>query len=392
MLAALAQGPTLIRRPLRAGDTLSTAQVMRHLGAQITDQDQDFLVLGRGLVEPEEVLDCGNSGTLIRLLAGILAGQNFHSVLTGDASLRSRPMDRVTVPLRLMGAKIDGRQQGRLAPLTIRGGELHGIDYTLPVASAQVKSALLLAGIFAAGATEIQEPMPTRDHTERIFRHFGIPVEQVGGTIRTRRAPEFQGRDLVVPGDFSSAAFFIGAGLVVPGSDILLEGVGLNPTRTGLIQVLEAMGAELSYQVTGGQDAEPWGWIRARASGLHGVEVSAEQVAGMIDEIPVLAAVAAWAEGVTEIRGLTELRVKESDRLSAISANLAALGVESESGPDWIRIKGGGVQPGRVQAFDDHRIAMAFAVAGLPVGVRVTGAEWAGISFPGFFPTLEGLR
>lgn len=392
MLAALAQGPTLISRPLRAGDTLSTAQVMRHLGAQITDEDQDFLVLGRGVNEPEEILDCGNSGTLIRLLAGVLAGQNFYSVLTGDASLRSRPMDRVTVPLRLMGAKIDGRQQGRLAPLTIRGGELHGINYTLPVASAQVKSALLLAGIFASGVTQIQEPVPTRDHTERIFRHFRIPVEQSGGTVGTSQAPEFEGRDLVVPGDFSSAAFFIGAGLIVPGSDILIEGVGLNPTRTGLLQVFEAMGADLNYQVTGGHDAEPWGWIRARASSLHGVAVSAEQVAGMIDEIPILAAVAAWAEGVTEIWGLAELRVKESDRLSAISANLAALGVESEAGPDWIRIKGGGVQPALVDAFADHRIAMAFAVAGLPVGVRVTGAEWAAISFPEFFPTLEGLR
>lgn len=365
---------------------------MRHLGAQISDVGEDFLVVGRGLNEPVEVLDCGNSGTLIRLICGVLAGQNFHSILTGDSSLRSRPMERVTVPLRLMGARIDGRQQGRLAPLAVRGGNLTGISYTLPVASAQVKSALLLAGIFASGSTQVNEPIPTRDHTERIFRHFGIPVEQAEGVVHTEQASQFTGRDLVVPGDFSSAAFFIGAGLIVPGSDILIEGVGLNPTRTGLLAVLREMGADLSYQVTGGQESEPWGWIRARSSDLHGVEVRPDQVTGMIDEIPVLAAVAAWAEGVTEIHGLAELRVKESDRLAAISANLTALGVEWEGGLDWIRIRGGRVHPGTVQAFGDHRMAMAFAVAGLPVGVKVLGAEWTAISFPEFFPTLEGLR
>jgi 3-phosphoshikimate 1-carboxyvinyltransferase len=394
MLLALAEGEGRLYYPLKAGDTLSTARVLRALGAEIEEEGPHFRVRGRGLrlKEPEDVLDCGNAGTLMRLLLGILAGQEgLFAVLTGDASLRRRPMARVAEPLRAMGAQIDGREGGGKAPLAVRGGPLRGISYTLPVPSAQVKSALLLAGLFAEGFTEVEEPIPTRDHTERLFRHFGLPLWAEGNWVRTQRTGPFPARDLTVPGDFSSAAFFLVAALLSPGSEVVVEGVGLNPTRTGLLQVLKAMGADLEWQVLEGEAGEPVGYVRARYSPLKGVEVDPGLIPLMVDEVPVLAAAAAWAEGETFIPGLSELRVKESDRVAAIAHNLRALGVEVEEGPDWLRIRGGGVKGGEVEPFHDHRIAMAFAVAGLPVGVRVWEPEWAEISYPGFFRDLLGL-
>ncbi|GAA6750774.1 3-phosphoshikimate 1-carboxyvinyltransferase [Thermus antranikianii] len=406
MLLALSQGEGRLFYPLKAGDTLSTARVLRALGAEILEEKgpegarlareegPHFRVRGQGLrlKEPEDVLDCGNAGTLMRLILGILAGQEgLFAVLTGDASLRRRPMGRVVEPLRAMGASIDGREGGKKAPLAVRGGGLKGISYTLPVPSAQVKSALLLAGLFAEGVTEVVEPVPTRDHTERLFRHFGLPLETEGPRIRTRRAEPFPARDLTVPGDFSSAAFFLVAALLTPGSEVTVEGVGLNPTRTGLLKVLREMGADLEWQVVEGEAGEPVGWIRARYSPLKGVSVDPGLIPLMVDEVPVLAAAAAWAEGETYIPGLSELRVKESDRVAAIAHNLRALGVGVEEGPDWLRIQGGGVKPGEVEPFHDHRIAMAFAVAGLPVGVRVWEPHWAEISYPGFFQDLKRL-
>ncbi|WP_117238162.1 3-phosphoshikimate 1-carboxyvinyltransferase [Thermus sediminis] len=394
MLLSLAEGEGWLYHPLKAGDTLSTARVLRALGAEILEEGPHFLVRGQGLRlrEPEEVLDCGNAGTLMRLILGILAGQDgLFAVLTGDASLRGRPMSRVAEPLRAMGAWIDGREGGRRAPLAVRGAALRGIRYTLPVPSAQVKSALLLAGLFAEGVTEVAEPVPTRDHTERLFRHFGLPLERGEGWVRTRRAGPFPAKDLTVPGDFSSAAFFLVAALVVPGSEVVVEGVGLNSTRTGLLQVLKAMGADLEWRVLEGEAGEPVGYVRARYSPLEGVEVDPGLIPLMVDEVPILAAAAAWAEGETFIPGLSELRVKESDRVAAIAHNLRALGVEVEEGPDWLRIRGGGVRRGEVEPFGDHRIAMAFAVAGLPVGVRVREPRWAEISYPGFFQDLLGL-
>ncbi|MCL6526236.1 MAG: 3-phosphoshikimate 1-carboxyvinyltransferase [Thermaceae bacterium] len=393
MLGALAQGESRLHYPLKAGDTLSTAAVMRALGAEITEQGEHFHIKGAGLrlQEPTDILDCGNAGTLIRLVSGLLSGQEFFSVLTGDASLRRRPMGRVTKPLLAMGARIEGRDRGNLAPLAIRGGGLTGIHYELPIASAQVKSAVLLAGLFADDDTEVVEPAPTRDHTERLFRHYGLPIEVEGRTVRTRRASPFGARDLTVPGDISSAAFFIVAALITPESEVLLEGVGLNPTRTGLLGVLKEMGADLTWEVTEGQDGEPVGWIRARSSTLRGISVDPQQIPLMVDEVPALAAAAAWAEGETYIPGLEELRVKESDRVAAIAQNLQRLGVGVEAGPDWLRIQGGRVQAGVVEPFHDHRIAMAFAVCGLPVGVRVQEAEWASISFPSFWEDLERL-
>jgi 3-phosphoshikimate 1-carboxyvinyltransferase len=394
MLGAMAEGETRLYHPLKAQDTLSTAAAMRALGAEVIEEGAHFRVRGIGLAlrEPADVIDCGNAGTLIRLLSGLLAGQEFFAVLSGDASLRRRPMGRVTAPLRQMGARIEGREGGKLAPLAIRGGGLKGIHYQMPVASAQVKSALLLAGLFAEGETVVVEPAPTRDHSERIFRHFGLPIAVEDKHIRTERARPYKARDLTVPGDISSAAFFIVAALVTPDSELRLEGVGLNPTRTGLLSVLKEMGADLSWEVTEGKDGEPVGWIRARSSQLKGVSVDPALIPLMVDEVPILAAAAAWAEGETFIPNLEELRVKESDRLAAIAKNLHNLGVKAEVGPDWIRIRGGSVQAGGVvEPFHDHRIAMAFAVCGLQKGVRVQDAEWASISFPSFWEDLERL-
>ncbi|RTH34415.1 3-phosphoshikimate 1-carboxyvinyltransferase, partial [Thermus scotoductus] len=348
MLLALAQGEGRLYHPLKAGDTLSTVRVLRALGAGIEEEGPHFRVRGQGLRlrEPEDVVDCGNAGTLMRLLLGILSGQEgLFAVLTGDASLRRRPMGRVVEPLRAMGASIDGREGGKKAPLAVRGGGLKGVSYTLPVPSAQVKSALLLAGLFAEGVTEVVEPVPTRDHTERLFRHFGLPLEAEGPRVRTRRAEPFPAKDLTVPGDFSSAAFFLVAALIVPDSEVTVEGVGLNPTRTGLLRVLKEMGADLEWQVVEGEAGEPVGWIRARYSPLKGVPVDPGLIPLMVDEVPILAAAAAWAEGETYIPNLSELRVKESDRVAAIAHNLRALGVGVEEGPDWLRIQGGGVKP-----------------------------------------------
>ncbi len=402
MFAGLAVGQTRIEGLLEGEDVLRTADAMRALGAEVVREGGGvWRVWGRGiggLAEPADVLDMGNSGTGARLLAGILASHPLFSVMTGDASLRARPMRRVSEPLAQCGARFTGRAGGRL-PLAIEGtGNALPIEYRVPVASAQVKSALLLAGLNARGRTRVEEPVATRDHTEAMLRHFGAVVRSevsgAGRVIELDGQPELRGADVVVPGDASSAAFAVVAGLVVPGSRIVVEGVGLNPLRTGLFQVLREMGAEV---VVGGErvaGGEAVGDLSVAAGALRGVDVSPEVVPSMVDEFPVLAVAAACASGVTRMRGLGELRVKESDRLAATAALLEANGVRvAVEGDDLIVHGCGGPPPGGglVRTLMDHRLAMSALVLGMGTreAVRVDDGAFIDTSFPGFVALMN---
>jgi 3-phosphoshikimate 1-carboxyvinyltransferase len=392
ILGAIARGTTRIVGYLRADDCMSTLRCLRALGVSIDDRGSALEIRGGGLREPEEILDVGNSGTTIRLLAGVLAGHAFHSVLTGDASVRRRPMDRVADPLRLMGARISGRQAGRLAPLAIDGGGLRGIAYTTPVASAQVKSAVLLAGLLAAGETAVREPSQSRDHTERMLGGFGAQVVRDGLTTRLHGSQILHGAEVRVPGDLSSAAFLLVAAALVPGSEVAVAGVGLNPTRTGVLDVLKLMGADVAVRDLTEEGGEPVGTVAVRASRLHGVVIGGDLIPRAIDELPVLAVAAALAEGETVIRDAAELRLKESDRVAALARELGRLGARVEPQPDGLAIVGGRrLRGGRVESGGDHRIAMALAVAGLCADGQVTIDDPACIetSFPGFADTLR---
>jgi 3-phosphoshikimate 1-carboxyvinyltransferase len=402
MFAALAVGETRIEGLLEGEDVLRTAAAMRALGAEVTqDAPGRWRVAGRGiggLVEPGDVLDMGNSGTAARLLCGILASHDLFAVMTGDASLRRRPMRRVTDPLAACGARFEGREGGRL-PLAIRGArDALPIEYRLPVASAQVKSALLLAGLNAPGWTTVEEPEPTRDHSERMLRHFGAEVmvepDGRGRVIRLLGQPELVAADVVVPGDPSSAAFPIVAALLVPGSEVTVRGVGLNPARTGLFETLREMGASLVVTGERTEGGEPVGDLTVSAGALRGVDVPPERAPSMIDEYPVLAAAAAAAQGRTRMRGLAELRVKESDRLTATAAMLSANGVAVMVEGDDLVVDGGAVPGGAVVATHmDHRIAMSALVLGqaaeAPVGVD--DAAFIDTSFPGFAGLMRSL-
>ncbi|OPY58922.1 MAG: 3-phosphoshikimate 1-carboxyvinyltransferase 1 [Pelotomaculum sp. PtaU1.Bin035] len=400
MLGALAEGDTIVENFLPGEDCLSTIDCFRKLGVEIEGPDNCMVkVHGRGpggLTEPEDVLNAGNSGTTMRLLLGILAGQSFFSVITGDVSLRSRPMARVIGPLEQMGARIGGRQGGNFAPLAVRGGQLKPFIYSSPVASAQVKSSVLLAGLFADGVTAVIEPHRSRDHTERMLKHFGAAVEISGNTVQVSGHPRLKGQRVIVPGDISSAAFFIVAASIVPGSDITLPGVGVNQTRSGILDVLLEMGAGielLNQRVEGG---EPVADIRVRYNGrLTGVTVEGDTIPRLIDEVPVLAVAAATAEGVTKIRNAAELRVKESDRIATVAAMLGKFGADVEELPDGLLLRGGRPLEGVIcESHGDHRIAMAAAVAGLIAygETVVRGAECIDISFPGFASVLKILR
>jgi 3-phosphoshikimate 1-carboxyvinyltransferase len=348
----------------------------------------------RGLSEPSSVLDLGNSGTAMRLLTGVLAGQGFFSVLTGDESLRRRPMLRVVAPLRQMGAEINGCDGGNRAPLAVCGRRLKGIAYALPVASAQVKSALLLAGLLADGRTVLTEPLPSRDHTERIFRGMGIPLAIKGSELSLDPPPEFSGREIEVPGDFSSAAFFIVAATIVKNSELTIRNVGVNPTRTGLLDLLSEMGAEIRLENRRESNHEPVADLVVRSRPLRGIRVQPESVPKTIDEFPVLCVAAAVADGETVIRGAEELRVKESDRIRTITRELSKMGADLEERPDGLLIRGGRKLSGaRCAGHGDHRIAMALAVAGLAADGETTveGAEWVDTSFPGFQSLLESV-
>jgi 3-phosphoshikimate 1-carboxyvinyltransferase len=403
MFGALAVGQTRITGLLEGEDVMRTAAAMRALGAEIQRSGAEWLVAGRGiggLVEPADVLDMGNSGTAARLLTGMLASHNLFAVMTGDASLRSRPMRRVTEPLTACGARFTGRAGGRL-PLAIEGArDAMPLEYRLPVASAQVKSALLLAGLNARGITRVEEPAPTRDHSENMLRHFGatVTVEAVGAEriITLQGQPELRAADVAVPGDPSSAAFPMAAALLVPGSVITLPGIGLNPLRTGLFATLREMGADITVQNERVAGGEPVGDLVVRHGTLRPVDVPAVRAPSMIDEYPILAVIAAFAPGATRMRGLAELRVKESDRLAATAAMLTDAGARVEIEGDDLIVHGTGTAPAggaTITTHMDHRLAMSALVLGLATAapVAVDDAAFIETSFPSFVTLMRGL-
>lgn len=397
ILGALAQGQTRITGYSEGEDCLNTLRAVRELGAVVQEIPEGLEVTGKGLWglhEPSNVLDCGNSGTGLRLLAGVLAGQNFFSVLTGDTSLRSRPMGRVVTPLRQMGAIISGRRGGELAPLAIQGAGLKAVLYESPVASAQIKSCVLLAGLFAEGTTIVKEPRKSRDHTERLLTYLGVPVEVDGCTVHLQGRPSFEGKPIGVPGDISAAAFFMVAASIVPDSDILITGVGLNPERTGILETLLGMGADITLVNTKEVSGEPVGDIRVRSAPLSGMTIGPELIPKTIDELPILCVAAALANGETRITGAQELRVKETDRIRAMATELARLQVEIEEKPDGLVINGGSSLRGAAcQSYGDHRVVMSLAICGLMADSPTTidDVECVETSFPGFQDKLLDL-
>ncbi|MDO8670403.1 MAG: 3-phosphoshikimate 1-carboxyvinyltransferase [Dehalococcoidia bacterium] len=419
----LAEGVATVTNFLPGADCLSTVGCMRALGVPVEisrvvgdgdsshkqqagygeDDSYTLRVTGRGLnglSEPLDILDAGNSGTSMRLLSGVLAGQSFLSVLTGDSSLRARPMGRVVDPLRRMGARIDGRKNGTLAPLVIRGGNLQPIQYEMPVASAQLKSAILLAGLYASGETVAIEPALSRDHTERMLSAMGAEVTcrvdpGTGANSVTLTPPRsLRAVDVDVPGDISSAAFWLVAGAIHPNAGIVIANVGVNPTRTGILDALAMMGAKIRAQGQRFQGGEPVADFAVSSSELEGIEVKGDLIPRLIDEIPILAVAAAMAKGKTVIRDAGELRVKESDRIKTVLAGLSSLGVRVEELPDGMIIYGGSRLEGAlVHSYGDHRLAMAFAVAGLVARGQTTieGSEAVDVSYPGFWHDLATL-
>ena len=397
MFASLADGESRVDGFLEGEDTRATAAIFAKLGVRIDASGAGSRVVQGvgidGLHGCGETLDCGNAGTGMRLLAGLLAGQRFDSVLAGDASLSKRPMARVIEPITRMGGLIESKAGG-LPPLRIHGSRaLHGIDYTLPVASAQVKSALLLAGLYARGETHVHEPHPTRDYSERMLQAFGWPIAFGPGWARLSGGHRLRPTQVQVPADFSSAAFFIVAACLVPGSDLLLRAVGMNPRRTGLLTVLRAMGADIQEIPCGEQGGEPVADIRVRHARLRGIAVPEACVPDMIDEFPALFAAAALAEGTTVVTGAAELRVKESDRIATMASGLRALGARIDETPDGAVIHGGTLHGGEAHAHGDHRIAMALVVAAQRASGEVRIADCANVatSFPGFDDLARGV-
>jgi len=399
MFGSIAEGDTTIRNFLDGGDCRSTVHVMRGLGVTIDiETPTELVVHGRGLnglQEPSDVLDCGNSGTTIRLLTGLLAGQKFASFLTGSAQIRRRPMGRIVRPMRGMAADIMGRQNGDYAPLGIRPARLRAVEYDMPVASAQVKSCLLLAGLYAQGLTVIREPGPARDHTERMLAAMGGPVHIYGRKVTSEHPDQpLRGLDITIPGDLSSAAFLLAAAAIVPGSQIVVTGVGINPTRTGIVDALQAMGAQIVYQNERMEGGEPVADLAVSFCELHGATFGGEQIVTMIDELPTLAVVATQAHGRTIVRDAGELRVKETDRIATTVNELRKMGAKIEATPDGFIIDGPTPLVGApVEAQGDHRLAMALTVAGMAAQkpAVVYGSEVTADSFPGFELTLQAL-
>ncbi|WP_188431132.1 3-phosphoshikimate 1-carboxyvinyltransferase [Kroppenstedtia guangzhouensis] len=398
MLGAVAEGTSRVEGFLPGADCLGTIECFRRMGVKIhRDGSETLTVEGQGwegLREPETVLDVGNSGTTIRLMLGVLAGRPFHATVLGDESIGRRPMNRVVEPLRLMGARVDGRSKGSFTPLSVRGGQLTGITYRSQVASAQVKSSLLLAGLQGEGVTRVEEPALSRDHTERMLRAFGVKVDCDSQGVSVSGGQVLRAREIRVPGDISSAAFLIVAALIVPGSRLMIRDVGLNPTRTGILDVLQKMGGELEIIQTGEWNGEPVGDVTVSHSSLTGVEIGGDTIPRLIDEIPVLAVAATQAAGNTVIRDAAELKVKESDRIAATAQELRKLGGRVEETDDGLVIEGKTpLTGGPCDSHGDHRIGMAMAVAGLVAAGRttVTRVEAIDVSFPEFASLLEGL-
>lgn len=400
MLAAIAEGRSVLENYSTGADCASTLACMRSLGVPIDHTGSKVTVEGvglNGLKAPTHPLDAGNSGSTIRMLSGILAGQFFTSQLTGDESLTQRPMKRIMTPLREMGARIEARE-GNFPPLRIEGGNLRAIHYDLPVASAQVKTAVLFAGMYAPGWTAVREPLPTRDHSEIALGGFGADVEVEGNEIRIQGRPTLTGLNLTVPGDISSAAFFIAAALLLPGSELTIEGIGLNPTRASLLDLLRGMGADIEILDRRDEHGEPVGDIlvcgpeSAEGASLNGGVIEGAMTAAVIDEIPMLAVLGAASVDGLIIRDAAELRVKETDRIATVADNLGRMGIAVEVEPDGLRIPGGQTfRPAELDSFGDHRIAMAFAVAALRASgeSQLRNAGAASVSFPEFYDLLD---
>lgn len=395
-LAALAHGTSALHGLLPGDDVRSTARILRQLGARIGPLRSGLMVPVHGARwrSSSAVLHCGNSGTAARLALGVIAGQQVRARLTGDASLRRRPMGRVVEPLRAMGARIEDGTVGRL-PLTIRGGRLHSIAYASPVASAQVKSALLFAALSGSVAVTVTEPWRSRDHTERLFVHLGLDLREHHGAVSFQPpSTGVSGFELAIPGDISSAAFLVAAAILAEGGELLIERVGVNPTRTGALAVLQRMGAAVERMNLSAEGGEPVADLLVRPAALHGTEVAPAEIPTLVDEVPILAVLASRARGETVFRDVGELRVKESNRLELVAANLRAVGGGAEVVGDALHVQGSARPPrGRVETAGDHRLAMAFAVLGTLPGAAVRLSERASvaISYPGFFPALKGI-
>jgi 3-phosphoshikimate 1-carboxyvinyltransferase len=398
MFGSIAQGVTKVTNFLPGDDCLSTISCFRKLGVVIEESEDELIIYGNGfdgLKEPDEILDVGNSGTTIRLLLGILAGRPFFSSIIGDHSIGKRPMTRVTEPLRSMGAQIDGRKNGEFTPLSIRGGHLNPIHYNMPVASAQVKSALILAGLQAEGETIIIEKSESRDHTERMIRKFGGEVHKNDREITVKGGQKLIASDILVPGDISSAAFFLVAGAIVPDSEIVLKNVGLNPTRTGIIEIMSKMGANLEISQNEIDSFEPAGDITVKTSSLRGTVVEGDVIPRLIDEIPIIALLATQAEGTTIIKDASELKVKETNRIDTVVHELTKLGASIEATDDGMIIHGGTtLTGGKVSSHGDHRIGMMLAIASLLCKdkVELENPEAISVSYPNFFNHLNSLK
>ncbi|MBK5289577.1 MAG: 3-phosphoshikimate 1-carboxyvinyltransferase [Acidimicrobiia bacterium] len=394
IFAAIADGRSTVRGLADGADVASTMTVLDGLGVKLRPDGDAVSVRGLGfdgLREPTSVLDCGNSGTTMRMLAGLLAGRDFFAVLVGDESLSARPMRRVLDPIAAMGARVDGRDGGARAPITVRGGSLRGVRHQLATASGQVKTALILAGLQAEGTTEIVEPAPSRDHTERMLAALGVEIDRPSPETVSVARGEPMPFELTVPGDPSSAAFFVVGACITPGSDLVLEAVSLNPARIGYVDVLRRMGAEIDVVVTGEQVGEPVGDISVRAAELHGTDIAGDE--SIIDELPVLAVAAAFAEGTTTIHSAAELAVKESNRIGTMEQELTQLGIGVETRPDGLVIRGGAPRGASLKSHGDHRIAMAGAIAGLAAEGETTvrGFAATAISYPGFARDLASV-